>query len=239
MATKIKGTISVSIQDKQILNDIAVDFEQWKNYCLVGKNGSGKSTLLAAIMWNPSYEVTWSLEIWDTDLLSMKVHERAKLWIFCAFQSIPDIPWVKLFEFLRTIYNARFWSSQTFLSFKKIIEPLVAQFDIDREFLFRDVNVWFSGGERRKLEVLQIALLKPTWIMLDEIDSWLDINAFKTIATYLRSIDSLEVSFIIVTHYFEILQYITIDTVIIMKDWSIIQQWWNELIDTIQSQWFE
>jgi len=107
----------------------------------------------------------------EHNIIELDPHQRAKLGIFLAFQTIPEIKGVKLFEFLRTIYNARFDTKETFISFKKIIEPLVQQLGIDREFLFRDVNVGFSGGERRKIEILQLTLLKPRYVLLDEVDS--------------------------------------------------------------------
>ena len=162
---------------------------------------------------------------WDDVIIlnDLDPHQRAKLGIFLAFQTIPEIKWVKLFEFLRTIYNARFDASETFISFKKIIEPLTQQLAIDREFLFRDVNVWFSGGERRKIEILQLTLLKPRYVLLDEVDSWLDVDAFRAVASLLAQYNNDSVSFIIVTHYFTILDYVPIDEVYLLEDWIVKQ----------------
>jgi Fe-S cluster assembly ATP-binding protein len=236
----IVDNISVSAWEKEIIDWFSYVFEQWKNYCLLGKNGSWKSSLLMSIMWHPNYLVThWNIRLWEINITELEPHERAKLWLFCAFQNIPEIPWVKLFEFLRHCYNARFEAKETFMSFKKIIDPLVQQIWIDRDFLFRDLNVGFSGWEKRKVEVLQLALLKPTWIMIDEIDSWLDVDAFRSIANYLKSIDNLTMSFIIVTHYFTILDYLPINHVIVMKNGQIVKEWDTSLVELIKENWFE
>lgn len=234
------NNLTVNVWEKVIIDWISYDFELWKNYCLLGKNGSWKSSLLMSIMWHPTYSITgWNIELWDINITELEPHERAKLWLFCAFQNIPEIPWVKLFEFLRHCYNARFDTKETFMSFKKIIDPLVQEIWVDRDFLFRDLNVWFSGWEKRKIEVLQLALLKPTWIMIDEIDSWLDVDAFRSIAQYLKSIDSSSVSFIVVTHYFTILDYIKIDHVVVMKNWKIVKEWDVLLVESIKKDGFE
>jgi len=149
-----------------------MQFAVGKNYCLLGKNGSGKSSLALTVMGHPKYEITEGQILLDgTSLKEIPPHERAKLGIFLAFQSIPEIKGVKLFEFLRTIYSAKVGEQITFLAFKKVVEPLIAELAIDRDFLRRDLNVGFSGGERRKIEILQLRLLEPKYIFLDEVDS--------------------------------------------------------------------
>lgn len=231
--------LSVSIADKTILNDISLDFQLGKNYCIVGKNGSGKSSLLLTLMGHPAYEVIWWEAILDGQhILELDPHERAKLGIFLAFQTIPEIKGVKLFEFLRTIYNARFDANETFLSFKKIIEPLVAELDIDREFLWRDVNVGFSGWERRKIEILQLKLLQPKYVLLDEVDSWLDVDAFRAVASLLAAYDSPQVSYIIVTHYFTILDYIPVDEVYLLEAGVVKSHGGVELAYSVRDEGF-
>lgn len=233
------SNLSVSIADKTIINDVSMDFVLGKNYCIVGKNGSGKSSLLLTLMWHPAYEVingTTTLD--DQNILELDPHERAKLGIFLAFQTIPEIKGVKLFEFLRTIYNARFDTTETFLSFKKIVEPLVAELDIDREFLWRDVNVWFSGWERRKIEILQLKLLQPRYVLLDEVDSWLDVDAFRAVAGLLAAYDGPEVSYIIVTHYFTILDYIPVDEVYLLEAGVVKSHGDVQLAYSVRDHWF-
>jgi len=233
------NNLSVSIADKTILNDVSMNFQLGKNYCIVGKNGSGKSSLLLTLMGHPAYEViNWEAMLDGQNILELDPHERAKLGIFLAFQTIPEIKGVKLFEFLRTIYNARFDTNETFLNFKKIIEPLVAELAIDREFLWRDVNVGFSGWERRKIEILQLKLLQPKYVLLDEVDSWLDVDAFRAVASLLATYDGPEVSYIIVTHYFTILDYIPVDEVYLLEAGVVKSHGWVELAHSVRDHGF-
>jgi Fe-S cluster assembly ATP-binding protein len=232
--------LSIKIEEKQILKNINIQFNEWKNYCLLGQNGSGKSSLALSIMWHPKYNITsWKITIdWKT-INDISPDKRAKLWIFLAFQNIPEIQGVKLFEFLRNIYNTNTWEELTFLKFKELIVPIVEEVWLNREFLRRDLNVWFSGWERRKVEILQIKLLKPKYIFLDEIDSWLDIDAFKAIAKMIEELDNQENCFIFITHHFEILQNINIDEVVLLKNGEIWQKWDKQLVEKIKKQWFK
>ena len=232
--------LSVSVEEKKILKNINLKFELWKNYCILGKNWSGKSTLALTIMWHPNYKVdTWSVNIEGLDVLEMSPDKRAKLWIFLAFQQIPEIEGVKLFEFLRNIYNTHIWKNTTFLKFKDIIIPLIQEVWLDKEFLRRDLNVGFSWWEKRKIEILQIKLLKPKYIFLDEIDSWLDVDAFKSITKMIGELNNQENCFVFITHHFEIIQNIDIDEVIILNNWEIKNRWDKKLIEKIKKEWFK
>lgn len=258
--------VSVEVEWKEVLHDISLQFELAKNYCILGKNWSGKSSLAMAIMGHPKYEC-WMLnaECWiflqnesdyiddytkeileekEYNLNTIPLYEidpnlRAKLGIFVAFQNIPEIKWVKLFEFLRTIYNAKRSANETFLSFKKVVEPLCQELDIDRDFLWRDVNVGFSWGERRKIEILQLKLLKPRYIFLDEIDSGLDVDAFRKVAKLLSDYNSSENTLIVITHYFDILDYIPVDHVYLLDWGKLIGQWDMAMARQVKEKWFE
>ncbi len=231
--------LSVQIKGKEILKNISFDFELWKNYCILGKNWSWKSSLAMSIAWNPKYEiVAWDIKLDSTSLKSLAADERSKLWIFLTFQNVPEIPWVKLFEFLKNIYDIRQEKPTTFISFKKIIEPLMEELWIDKDFLRRDLNVGFSWWEKRKIEVLQIKLLKPQVIILDEIDSWLDVNAVKLVSELLKETNSENNTFIIITHLFEMLEWLPIEKVLIIDKWEIKEIGDNKLMEKIKKKGF-
>ncbi len=236
--------LSVNVWDNNILKKVNLQFELWKNYCLLWKNWSWKSSLAMSVMGNPKYEIqsgniTFLEDLKEIDLLELSADKRSKLWIFVAFQNIPEIKWLKLFEFLRNIYNQYTGDNASFIKFKQIIEPLLMEIGIEKDFLRRDLNVWFSGWERRKVEVLQIKLLKPKYVFLDEVDSGLDIDAFKKIVNLLNKMDHTQMSFIVITHYFNILDYIDIDEVFVLENWEVKLKGNTEIIDKIKDLWYE
>lgn len=231
--------LSVKVGEKPILNQISFDFETGKNYCILGKNGSGKSSLAMTLAGNPKYEISEGELLLDgQNLTEMSPDERNKAGIFLTFQNIPEIPGVKLFEFLKTIYDARAKKPSTFLEFKKIIEPLMVELEIEKAFLWRDLNVGFSGGEKRKIEVLQIKLLKPKVIILDEIDSGLDVNAVRQVAELLKAVNTEENSFIIITHLFEMLQELPLEKILILEQGKIKAIGGRELMEQIRKEGF-
>ncbi len=231
--------LSVQIKGKEILKSISFDFEQGKNYCILWKNGSWKSSLAMSIAWNPKYEIiNWEIKLDNTSIKDLTADERSKLWIFLTFQNIPEIPWVKLFEFLKSIYDVRQEKPTSFIGFKKIIESLIEDLWIDKEFLRRDLNVGFSWGEKRKIEVLQIKLLNPKIIILDEIDSWLDVNAVKQVSELLKQTNSENNTFIIITHLFDMLEWLPIEKVIILDKWKIKEVGDNNLMNKIKKEGF-
>ncbi len=125
------------------------------------------------------------------------------------------------------------------MEFKKIIEPLLDDLQLSKDFLWRDLNVWFSWWERRKLEILQMKLLNPKYIILDEIDSGLDVDAFKVVAEMLKALSTDRNSFIIITHIFTILEYINIDETLVLEKWKVVEQWWWEIARRIKENWFK
>ncbi len=242
---KIKK-LKVSAWDKEILKWVSMDFELGKNYCLLGTNWSGKSTLSSTLMWSPKYKVTWGDVTIDwKNLLDLNPEERAAQWLFLSFQNVPEIAWIRLSEYLRTIYNISLknaWSDVKELSpfiFKRFIKKYLTELSIDEKFLDRDLNVWFSGGEKRKIEILQMKLIWPKYIILDEIDSGLDLDAFRKVAELLQSISNETNTLIIITHYFKILDYIHTDEVYVLKDWEVIKKGWSSLAKEISENGFE
>ena len=231
--------LSVSVWDREILKNVSCDFELGRDYCILWKNGSWKSSLAMTLMWNPRYNITsWEIVLDNEKISDLSPDKRAKAWIFLAFQNIPEIPWVKLFEFLKWVYDNSI-KTTTFMEFKKIVEPLLEDLQLSKDFLWRDLNVWFSWWERRKLEILQMKLLNPKYIILDEIDSWLDVDAFKVVAEMLKSMSTNENSFIIITHIFTILDYLSVDETLVLDHWEIVEQWWWEIAQRIKNNWFK
>lgn len=236
---EIKNLTS-AVQWKNILENIDMNFEIGKNYCILWENGSGKSSLALTIMWHPKYEIkNWGILVDWQKINDFTPDQKAKLWIFLAFQNIPEIPWIKLFEFLRTIYNNSSWENLTFLKFKNFIIPYLEEIWLDQEFLRRDLNVWFSWWEKRKIELLQIKLLKPKYIFLDEIDSWLDVDAFKSISKSIQELNNYSNCFIFITHHFEIINNIDIDEVYVLKDGKVEETGDKTLIEKIKKNWFK
>lgn len=235
--------IQVTVEEKTIIQDFSLDLELGKNYCILGKNGSGKSSLAMSLMWHPSYSInSWTITLHeggeDIDILALDPHERARAGIFVAFQTIPEIKGVKLFEFLRSIYNATTDQNLSFVQFKKHIIPLLELLKIDSEFLRRDVNVGFSGGERRKIEMLQLKLLNPKYIFLDEVDSGLDVDAFRDVAAMIQQLNSTDNTFVIITHYFTILDSIPVDRVYVLESGKVIKEGDMSLALSIKEIWF-
>ena len=233
------NNLSAQVENKEILHSISFDFQSGKNYCILGKNGSGKSSLAMLITGNPKYEITdGTIELDGQVLNEMSPDERARAGIFLTFQNIPEIPGVKLFEFLKSIYDAKAETPTTFISFKKIIEPLMQELEIPKDFLWRDLNVGFSWGEKSKIEVLQIKLLNPKYIILDEIDSGLDVNAVRQVAELLETTNTPDNSFIIITHLFEMLQNLPLEQVLVLEKGVIKQVWGRELIEKVKKDGF-
>lgn len=244
MSIKIEN-LSVGISKKNILDNIRLEFKKWKNYLILWKNWSWKSSLLNFLAWNPNFElISWDIKLWGDSILKMEADERSKKWIFLSFQNIPEIEWVRLGEFLRIIYNIHLKVKDKNIKdispfiFKRHIKKILDDLDISEDLLNRDLNVWFSWGEKRKIEILQMSLVSPSYIFLDEFDSGLDINSFKKTAELLKNIDNDNNSIIIVTHQFNILNYLNFDEVFIMEKWKIVNNWWVELIEKIKEVGF-
>jgi Fe-S cluster assembly ATP-binding protein len=232
--------LSVQVGEKKILDQISLDFSLGKNYCILGKNGSGKSSLAMTLMGHPNYEITEGDLLLDGESLKvLSPDERAKRGIFLAFQNIPEIAGIKLFEFLKGVYDTAKGETTTFLSFKSLVEPMLEVLKLSKEFLWRYLNVGFSGGERRKFEILQMKLLNPRYIILDEIDSGLDVDAFKVVAGLLAELNSEENSFIVITHIFSILESVPVDEVVVLKEGSVVQQGGKELVEKVKREGFE
>lgn len=238
--------LKINVWEKEILKWINLNFKAWKNYLVLWKNGSWKSSLANYLMWNPVYEyISWETHIEWTDINSLSPNQRSNAWLFLSFQNIPEIEWINLWEYLRIIYNnhLKSWNKEiqplSPFVFKRFLKKYLEELEIPESFLSRDLNVWFSWWEKRKIELLQAKLLQPKYIILDEIDSWLDIDAFKVVSNLIWKLNSENNSIIVITHQFKILDYLNFDKVYILKNWIVEKSWWLELVKEIKENWFK
>lgn len=237
--------LEIKVWEKNILKDVSLTFEAGKNYLVLGKNGSGKSSLSSFLMGNPAFEyVSGEVEMDGKNLLEISSDERSKAGLFLSFQNVPEIEGINLRDYLRTIYNAmlknRFPETPalTPFVFKRFIKKHLEELSIPENFLDRDLNVGFSWWEKRKIEMLQAKLLGPKYIILDEIDSGLDLDAFKLVAQLIASLDSVNNSIIVITHHFKIAEHTKFDTVYVLKNGELERQWGMEMIDEIMKNGF-
>jgi len=220
--------LSVSIEDKLILNDFSLEMNKGEVHAIMGPNGCGKSTLSNVIAGNEEYTILKGEIVFkDQNLLDLNIEERAQLGVFLAFQYPIEIPGVNITPFLKASLNAKLKKEGKeevdALSFAKELKQVATDLGIKSEMLSRSVNEGFSGGEKKRYEILQMSILKPSLAILDETDSGLDVDAFQTVTQGINKIKNDNNSFLIITHYQKLLDHITPDFVHIMKDGKIIK----------------
>jgi Fe-S cluster assembly ATP-binding protein len=226
--------LHVEVDGRKILNGLELSVGKGAVHAIMGPNGSGKSTLAHVLAGKPGYEVTQGEVLLDgADVLSLAPDERAAKGLFLAFQYPLEIPGVATMTFLRTAINAqRKKRDQPELStpiFLKKVREVAARLSIDQEMLRRGVNVGFSGGEKKRNEILQMALLEPRLAVLDETDSGLDIDALKIVAQGVNDLRSPDRSFVVITHYQRLLNYIIPDVVHVLSRGRIVKTGGKEL----------
>ncbi|MEE9388385.1 MAG: Fe-S cluster assembly ATPase SufC [Paracoccaceae bacterium] len=226
--------VKLEDEDKQILKGVDLTIEAGKVHAIMGPNGSGKSTLSYVLSGKGGYEVTQgSAHIDGLDLLSIDPEERAAAGLFLAFQYPVEIPGVGNMTFLRTAVNAqrkaRGQAELTGAEFLKEVRAKAADLNIDAEMLKRPVNVGFSGGEKKRNEILQMAMLEPKMCILDETDSGLDVDAMKLVAKGVNALRSAGRSFLVITHYQRLLDHIKPDVVHIMANGRMVKTGGPEL----------
>ena len=210
----------------------------------MGPNGAGKSTLSAVLTGKPGYEVTsGTVEFLGRDLLAMKPEERAWAGIFLSFQYPIEIPGVSITNFMKTAINSKRKAEGLEPTkggeFLKLMKEKMALVQMKPEFAKREVNVGFSGGEKKRNEIFQMAMLSPVLAILDETDSGLDVDALKIVADGVNSLHTPETSAIVITHYQKLLEYVRPDAVHVLKDGRIVAEGGSELIDKIEKDGFE
>ncbi len=239
MSLEIKN-LHVRTEEFEILHGVDLTVGKGETHALMGPNGSGKSTLANTIMGSPSYEVTGgSVFLNGEDMTEADPDERARAGLFMAFQYPAAIPGVSVANFLRMAMNA---GRDEPIKVKEFGQELKANMDllkIDREFTSRYLNDGFSGGEKKRAEILQLAMLKPTFAVLDETDSGLDIDALRIVSDGVNAMRGSELGVLIITHYTRILEYVTPDFVHIMLDGRIVREGGPELADELEDKGYD
>ncbi len=220
--------LHVETDDRKILNGINLSLKQGEVHAVMGPNGSGKSTLSYVLAGREGYRVTGgSITMHGKDLLAMEPDERAAEGVFLAFQYPVEIPGVQMSTFLKTALNAvrrrRGQEELDALDFLKLVKRKTAELGISDEMIKRPLNVGASGGEKKRNEVLQMTLLEPTFAVLDETDSGLDIDALKIVAAGVNSLRGPERTFLLITHYQRLLDYVKPDVVHVLAGGKIVK----------------
>ncbi|WGW03194.1 Fe-S cluster assembly ATPase SufC [Tropicibacter oceani] len=233
--------VKLEEEDKQILKGVNLSIEPGTVHAIMGPNGSGKSTLSYVLSGKDGYEVTeGSATLEGEELLDMEAEERAAAGLFLAFQYPVEIPGVGNMTFLRTAVNAqrkaRGQDEMSAADFLKVIRAKAKDLKIDADMLKRPVNVGFSGGEKKRNEILQMAMLEPKMCILDETDSGLDVDAMKLVADGVNALRDAGRSFLVITHYQRLLDHIKPDVVHIMADGRIIKTGGPELALEVENE---
>ncbi|WP_219835979.1 Fe-S cluster assembly ATPase SufC [Paenibacillus sp. R14(2021)] len=243
MAThfKIDG-LKAAIEGKEILKGINLEIKGGEVHAIMGPNGTGKSTLASALMGHPKYEVTDGEVVLNGDaLLEMGVDERARAGLFLAMQYPSEISGVTNSDFLRSAINARREEGKeiSLIKFIRQMEGKMKELEMNPEFAHRYLNEGFSGGEKKRNEILQMMLLDPKIVVLDEIDSGLDIDALKIVANGVNAMRSEERGFLIITHYQRLLNYIKPDFVHVMMQGRIVKSGGPELAERLENEGYD
>lgn len=232
--------LHVEVEDKYILKGLNLNIKKGEIHAIMGPNGSGKSTLCNSIMGNPKYKVTSGNILFESeDITNMKVNERAKRGIFLSFQSPEEIPGITVDNFIRTSVNIVTGQNVSMLQFAKDMKSTLELLDMKSEYRSRYLNVGFSGGEKKKAEILQMAFLRPKLVMLDEIDSGLDIDALKVVAEAVKKLKTEDMSILIVTHYNRILDYLEPDVISVLMDGKIVKSGDKDLAKILEEKGYD
>lgn len=227
-------------EEDYILRGLDLTVYTGEVHALMGPNGSGKSTLAKVLAGHPGYEVTEGEVLFNGEnILEMEPDERARAGLFLAFQYPMEVPGVTIANFLRLAYQRRFDKEVKYTEFYKILLQHLKRLEMDPSFAGRPVNEGFSGGEKKRFEIVQMSLLEPLLAVLDETDSGLDIDALKVVAQGVNSMRSPERAFLVITHYQRILNYVTPDYVHVMVDGHIVRSGDASLALTLEEKGYD
>jgi len=239
-ATLVIEDLHVAVGDKQILNGVDLTVEPGRVHALMGPNGSGKSTLAYALAGHPRYRVTGGkVSFKGEDVLGLKPDERARLGMFLAMQYPVEVPGVSVTNFLRTAINAFRGEDVPVREFARELREQMRLLDMDPKFAERSLNEGFSGGEKKRHEILQMALLRPELAILDETDSGLDVDALRVVAGGVNRLRGPGLGILLITHYTRVLRYISPDFVHVMVEGRVVQSGGPELADDLEASGYE
>jgi|SRR5690625_5046262 len=232
--------LKVGVEDKEILKGLNLKINKGETHVIMGPNGGGKSTLAYSLMGHPQYEIIDGEMYFEGQLINeLSPDKRARQGIFLSFQYPEEIPGVTVEEFLRTAKTSVTGQMQGILGFKRLLKEKMEQLDMDEEYASRYLNLGFSGGEKKKNEILQMSILEPKLAILDETDSGLDVDAIKIVAEGVKKYRDDNRSILVITHYNKLLEYLEPDYVHILIDGQIIKTGGIELAQDINQYGFE
>src|SRR5256884_2526149 len=236
---EVRG-LHASVEGKEILKGIDLVVPQGEVHAIMGPNGSGKSTLANVIMGRPGYQVTGGRIFFKgEDITALKPDKRAQMGLFLAFQYPTEIPGVSVVNFMRSAYNAVKGEQTSALAFRKLLKEKMDLLGVEDEMVRRYVNQGFSGGEKKKNEVLQLAVLDPDIAILDETDSGLDIDSLKAVAMGVQQLIGPDLGVLLITHYQRILNYISPDHIHVMMAGRIVLSGGPELAHELEAKGYE
>jgi Fe-S cluster assembly ATP-binding protein len=232
--------LRATVDGKEILTGFDLTVTQGETHALMGPNGSGKSTLAYVLMGHPAYTQTGgTVTIDGTDIADLSPDQRAKLGLFLAMQYPTEIPGVSMTNFLRTAVNATRTDDVPVRQFMATLRTEMSALEMNPDFLSRNVNEGFSGGEKKRFEILQMALLKPRFAVLDETDSGLDVDALRVVSEGVNRLRGPDLGALIITHYTRILRYITPDFVHVMIGGRIVESGGAEMAERLEAGGYE
>lgn len=234
--------LHAEVDGKEILKGVNLEIKGGETHAIMGPNGTGKSTLASVVMGHPKFKVTKGSVLLDgKNVLDMEVDERARAGLFLGMQSPAEVPGVTNSDFIKTAMNSRLEEGKNISLFKFILEydKAVADLKMNEDLPHRYLNEGFSGGEKKRNEILQMKMLKPTIAILDEIDSGLDVDALKIVGENVTNMKTKDLGLLLITHYQRLLEYISADFVHVMMQGRIVKSGGTELIKRIDSEGYD